>query len=134
MLLRKVLELNLACFSTFSFQRMEAPEKKKLFLILDFEANCSGQNVRDHEILEFPAVLIDENGKQLAEFRRFVLPVKIERVSDFIRNLTGITDAVVRKHGVDWSVALAEFEAFCAEHCLGRDKVQRENGVLCCVS
>ena len=40
---------------------MEASELLFL-LVLDFEANCSKQSERDHEICEFPAVLLDLSG------------------------------------------------------------------------
>ncbi len=36
--------------------------------------NCSGQNVRDHELLEFPCVLLDERGQEIASFQKFILP------------------------------------------------------------
>ena len=50
----------------------------KYLLILDFEANCSNNNMRDHEICEFPVVLLDIETKTIVdEFRTFVKPVKI---------------------------------------------------------
>ena len=50
----------------------------KYLLILDFEANCSNNNTRDHEICEFPVVLLDIETKTIVdEFRTFVKPVKI---------------------------------------------------------
>lgn len=100
---------------------MQQPRQKR-YLVLDFEANCSGENVRDHEIVEFPAVLCDENGTELASFRRFVRPVRLKQISGFIKKLTGISDEIVNKNGVDWSQALAEFEQFCVEHCFGPDR------------
>ena len=66
---------------------------KQYYCVIDFEANCTGSNVRDHEIIEFPAVLIEANtGDVVAEFRRFVRTIKTGKVSKFINDLTHITD------------------------------------------
>lgn len=76
---------------------------KKYYCVLDFEANCSGERVRDHEIIEFPAVLIEAaTGKTISEFRTFVYTVKTGKISKFINKLTHITDEDV-SGGVMWS-------------------------------
>jgi inhibitor of KinA sporulation pathway (predicted exonuclease) len=86
------------------------------YLILDFEANCSAKDANDHEVLEFPAVLLDSKGHSVAEFRCLVLPVNLANVSTFVRDLTGIKDAVLRKKGVSWTRALLLFDEWCDEH------------------
>lgn len=88
---------------------------KPLLCVLDFEANCSNNNTRDHEIAEFPAVLIDSaTGETISEFRHFVKPTKLKKISPFIHGLTGITDADVWA-GLSWKDTLIEFEKWCTE-------------------
>lgn len=86
------------------------------YLVLDFEANCSKSNKRDHEIIEFPCVLMDsKNNQTIDEFRSFVKLVKHKKLSDFIKNLTHITDEQVN-NGLEWSDCLKEFEVWCKKH------------------
>ena len=95
---------------------------KKYYCVLDFEANCSGEQKRDHEIIEFPAILIESStGKTISEFRTFVHTIKTGKVSKFINKLTNITDDDL-KTGVVWSNqnrqgyppgALELFEEWC---------------------
>ena len=92
-------------------EKMEASELLFL-LVLDFEANCSKQSERDHEICEFPAVLLDLSGNIVEEFRTFVKPVRIPKISPFIHELTGISDAAVAS-GMTWAEALNAFDRWC---------------------
>jgi len=67
--------------------------------ILDFEATCDNK-VRnfDHEIIEFPSVLMKFNGTNydpITEFQRFCKPSKKPIVSRFCFELTGITQQQV---------------------------------------
>jgi len=80
---------------------------------MDFEANCSGQDQRDHEIIEFPAVLVNtSDGTIITEFHTFVKLVKTKKLSQFIKDLTHITDEQVNS-GLPWSACLQEFETWC---------------------
>ena len=89
---------------------------KSLLLVLDFEANCTNNNMRDHEIAEFPVVLIDAaTGTSVAEFRSFVKPIKIKKISAFIHGLTGITDEDLRT-GAAWAEALKMFGEWCLKN------------------
>lgn len=88
--------------------------ENKFLLVLDFEANCTAQGVRDHEICEFPAVLLDVKGNNIGEFRTFVKPVRIFKISNFIHQLTGITDADIAT-GMTWPEALIAFDKWCEE-------------------
>jgi len=86
---------------------------KPFYLVIDFEANCSADQVRDHEIIEFPAVLIEAySGKVLAEFRSFVKMLTHKNVSEFIKNLTHITESDVDS-GLTWIECLLSFENWC---------------------
>lgn len=94
---------------------MEQQNQVQYLLVLDFEANCSSDGVRDHEICEFPVVLMDMTGTILSEFRTFVKPVRIPKISAFIHGLTGITDADVAT-GLNWTDTMNAFEAWCVQH------------------
>lgn len=100
----------------------ERQTRKRFYLVLDFEANCSASGVRDHEIIEFPAVLVDaRTGKSLAEFRQFVHTVKTGPVSRFIEDLTGITTAQLKADAVMWPECLKRFDDWCERHGLWSD-------------
>lgn len=86
---------------------------KDYYLVLDFEANCSKQDARDHEIIEFPAVLVNaKTGVTINEFRSFVKLVSHKKLSKFIKELTHITDEQVNQ-GLEWKTCLFEFEKWC---------------------
>lgn len=88
---------------------------KEYLLVLDFEANCTDKNTKDHEICEFPAVLLNREGVNIDEFRTFVKSVRIPKISEFIYNLTGITDEDIES-GVEWIDALAMFDIWCRKN------------------
>jgi ERI1 exoribonuclease 3 len=70
--------------------------------ILDFEATCWYDN-SDHEIIEFPSVLLrwqDSEIKEVSRFQQFVKPLNNPIVSDFCTELTGITQKQI-DHGID---------------------------------
>jgi inhibitor of KinA sporulation pathway (predicted exonuclease) len=86
---------------------------KTQYLVLDFEANCSDNQVRDHEIIEFPGVLVNaDSGVIVSEFRTFVKMITHKHLSDFIKNLTHITDEEVQ-NGLSWTDSLVAFEQWC---------------------
>jgi inhibitor of KinA sporulation pathway (predicted exonuclease) len=88
---------------------------KAYYLVIDFEANCTGNLIKDHEIIEFPAVLVNaQDGLIVAEFRQFVKLVKHKQLSEFIKELTKITDEQVNG-GLEWKTCLEEFEKWCRE-------------------
>lgn len=87
--------------------------EKDYYLVMDFEANCSNENTRDHEIIEFPAVLINaRTGETVAEFQQYVKMISHKQLSTFIKSLTHITDEQV-KNGSDWQACLDSFEEWC---------------------
>jgi ERI1 exoribonuclease 3 len=96
--------------------------KKPFYLVIDFEANCSSNNSRDHEIIEFPAVLVDaQTGETLVEFRQFVNTVFTGPVSKFITELTGITADQIYEQGVDWSECMKLFHEWCVRNGVHRE-------------
>src|SRR5438045_1672584 len=89
---------------------------KPYYLVLDFEANCSGKNQKDHEIIEFPAVLVNaKNGTIISEFRYFIQTNSGRKLSTFIKELTHITEEQVR-NGLTFMQALKEFEKWCHQN------------------
>jgi ERI1 exoribonuclease 3 len=86
---------------------------KPYICVIDFEANCSGENAKDHEIIEFPALLYDVGYMScIATFRQFVRPVKHQSISPFIQNLCNITQDDM-KTAIPWQECLNRFEAWC---------------------
>lgn len=89
---------------------------KTYYLVIDFEANCSGKNIKDHEIIEFPAVLVNaETNEIISEFRHFVKTHSGKKLSKFIKILTHITDENMF-NGLNFSDCLIEFEKWCHEN------------------
>jgi len=74
-------------------------------VVIDFEATCQeGSVIYPQEIIEFPSVLVDgATGRTLSTFRTYVRPRHHPRLTDFCRDLTGITQG-----DVDAGVSLAE--------------------------
>lgn len=91
---------------------------KQYYCVIDFEANCTSEGVKDHEIIEFPAVLVDtKTNNVVSEFRRFVHTIKTGKISDFIQELTHITDEdVYGKLGCTWWECLNLFEEWCTSN------------------
>lgn len=67
------------------------------YIILDLEATCwkDRNNGKPNEIIEIGALKIDENGKTLSEFSRFVKPKLNPILSDFCMELTTISQSEI---------------------------------------
>lgn len=90
----------------------------KYFVSIDFEATCVEENGANypHEIIEFPAVLVDvESGKTISKFHSFVRPRINPLLSNFCMDLTGI-----RQDQVDsapyFPVVFKLFKQWLVEH------------------
>lgn len=84
---------------------------KQYCLVLDFEANCSKKDTNDHQIIEWPCVLIDTVKREIvSEFRELILPLNRRPISPFIEELTSLTSAIIYKNGIEWHEALSRFE------------------------
>lgn len=95
---------------------MEIQNYNNYYLVLDFEANCSGDNKKDHEIIEFPCIVVNSaTGEIKAEFRTFVRLVNHDKLSEFAKDLTGITDEQVNS-GISWADSLVAFEKWCHDN------------------
>lgn len=66
-------------------------------LVCDFEATCASGSVHyPHEIIEFPVVVLDTATLRIvAEFHRYVRPVRNPKLTAFCTELTGITQEMV---------------------------------------
>lgn len=70
----------------------------KYLIVVDFEATCFEKpfNRNKQEIIEFPAVLLNlESGEIEKEFHKYLRPVEIPELSDYCKNLTGISQETV---------------------------------------
>jgi ERI1 exoribonuclease 2 len=86
-------------------------EKLEFLAVLDFEATCWEEN-NDHDIIEFPTVIVDIEKKEVIdEFRVFVMPKRKPILSDFCKKLTGITQDQV-DNGISLVDALEQHEKF----------------------
>lgn len=97
---------------------------KKLFpyyVIIDFEATCNEVNDPGypHEIIEFPAVLVDTEKLIVTDcFQSYVKPVVNPKLSTFCITLTGITQEQV-DNAEEFPAVLDKFEAWLKKHKLG---------------
>jgi len=90
-------------------------------IIVDFEATCEEKNEPDypHEIIEFPAVLVDcRSGELVKKWREYVKPVLNPTLSEFCKNLTGISQETVDASEL-FPVVLERFENWLSENNLG---------------
>ncbi|XP_058818064.1 3'-5' exonuclease Snipper [Topomyia yanbarensis] len=78
----------------------------RYIIVIDLEATCwpkETQKWKTHEIIEFPAVLLNlTSGRIESEFRQYVMPLENPRLSEFCTELTGI-----RQEQVDAGVPLS---------------------------
>ncbi|XP_055549515.1 ERI1 exoribonuclease 2-like [Wyeomyia smithii] len=82
----------------------------KYIIVIDLEATCYTRTVHEHEIIEFPAVLLNlVTGKIEAEFRQYVTPLMNPQLTRFCTELTGIRQEQVNA-GVSLSNCLLLFD------------------------
>lgn len=69
----------------------------KHWLVIDLEAttDCGGWPTEEMEIIEIGAVIVDEQGHELASFQSFVHPTRRPQLTAFCRELTQIHQADV---------------------------------------
>lgn len=82
----------------------------KTFVVFDLEATCEDKKVKynfDNETIEIGAVKIID-GKIVDEFQTFIKPVRSNRLTEFCKELTKITQEQVDS-GKPFSQAIREF-------------------------
>lgn len=73
----------------------------KYLCVLDFEATCDREKsfTPAHEVIEFPSVMLqkqeNEEYEPISEFREFCKPLYNIKLTEFCKNLTGITQQQV---------------------------------------
>ncbi|XP_077979487.1 ERI1 exoribonuclease 2-like [Glandiceps talaboti] len=79
-------------------------------IVIDFESTCwRDKKTIMQEVIEFPAVLLNmTTGEIEAEFHTFVQPQENPRLSEFCRELTGISQEQVDR-GMPLNVCLSQF-------------------------
>ncbi|GET88919.1 phosphotransferase, putative [Leishmania tarentolae] len=110
-----------------------APQPFDVYVVLDFEATCKeGKRIADAEVIEFPMVLVDpRTAEPVAEFQRYVRPVKNPVLSPFCTQLTGITQGMVRDRD-PFPVVYCEALQFLAEAGLGDAPPMRSYCIVTC--
>jgi len=91
--------------------------------VLDFEATCDRNKtfVPDHEVIEFPSVLlrkIDNRYEVVSEFQQFCRPLYNVKLTEFCKELTGITQAQVSP-AENFPDVLEHHRAWLEEHAGG---------------
>lgn len=93
------------------------------YCVIDFEGTCEEKNPNDyiHEIIEFPAVLLDAvTLEKVSEFHKFCKPQDKPELSQFCQNLTGITQEMV-DNADTFPGVLDNFDQWLKKHELGSE-------------
>ncbi len=86
------------------------------FVIFDLET--TGLSPKEEQIIEIAAKKIDINGEELGVFHKFVSLYKVDSISDFISNLTNITNEMLIEKGEDITFVIEQFNDFCKDSVL----------------
>lgn len=97
----------------------------KYLCVIDFEATCDEKsNIKSsyiHEIIEFPAVLIETSSKSvISEFHEYCHPVINNTLTEFCTSLTGITQDIVDQADL-FPKVLQRFIKWMDNYKLGKD-------------
>ncbi|KAJ3091299.1 cytosolic leucyl tRNA synthetase [Quaeritorhiza haematococci] len=88
------------------------------YAVFDVEATCVSDGGWEYpnEIIEFPIVLVDGRTLEVVdEFHRYVRPVINPKLSDFCKELTGITQEDIDKAD-PFTTVLSEFESWLSKY------------------
>ena len=91
------------------------------YIIFDLEWNRFTKAVKlrcPDEIIQIGAVKYNERMEHIASFKRYVTPVLYRKMEPTVGKLTGLSIAVLKKEGVPFAQAAAEFKDF-----IGTDSV-----------
>ena len=70
-------------------------------------------SIARHEIIEFGAVMLDKNLKEISEFQSYVKPRYSEKIQETVEAMTGITAETV-SDAADFSEVFNEFVKWCS--------------------
>lgn len=102
--------------------------------VCDVEATCEAKNNKNygHEIIEFPVVLVDlEDHAIVDQFHTYVRPTVNAELSDFCKNLTGISQTMVDS-APTLEEALEKFDAWRKEKGLVWEQDGRQDFAFAC--
>ncbi|XP_023238414.1 uncharacterized protein LOC111637207 [Centruroides sculpturatus] len=89
----------------------------KYFCVIDFEATCDGNAEYQHEIIEFPAVLIDtKERKVISTFHEYCRPTLNPLLTEFCKLLTKISQETI-DCAETFTVVLNNFTKWLYHHC-----------------
>ncbi|KAG5503420.1 hypothetical protein JKF63_05559 [Porcisia hertigi] len=111
-----------------------APQPFDVYVVLDFEATCEeGRGYfANQEVIEFPMILVDaRTARPVAEFQRYVRPVRNPVLSAFCTRLTGITQDMVKNRDT-FAVVYREALEFLAAAGLGDAAPMRSYCIVTC--
>nr|XP_002130965.1 3'-5' exoribonuclease 1-like [Ciona intestinalis] len=97
---------------------VEGMQHYPYLVVLDYEATCEQQNPQDylHEIIEFPAVLIDTTSTERVDvFHSYCKPALNPQLSEFCTSLTGIQQSDVDS-APDFTTVFNNFETWMKKH------------------
>jgi len=88
------------------------------YVVIDFEATCDEPfNPDPQEIIEFPAILVDEAGIVVEEFHTFVRPIAHPSLTAFCIELTGIRSEQL-DHAPTFPDVVSQFQEWLNQHTL----------------
>ena len=100
-------------------RRTLAQQPHRYLVVVDFEATCDSNiafEVYPHEIIEFPAVIVDTHSFAIVgEFRSLVRPKRNPILSSFCTTLTSITQSEIN-HASPFPAVMRNFHAFLQSH------------------
>lgn len=97
--------------------RSDQKKYTDFYIVIDFEATCEEPNPPGffHEIIEFPAILVNaETNEIVSEFHHYCRPRKNPILSDFCKQLTGITQIQVESAST-FETVLKRFDVWLKE-------------------
>ncbi|VDM41231.1 unnamed protein product [Toxocara canis] len=92
---------------------------------MDFECTCEEEIYEyEHEIIEFPAVLVDVRNRRIVDtFHSHVRPTINPKLSEFCSQLTGVTQEMV-DNALPFVDVFDSFRMWMQSHRLGRDNAR----------
>ncbi|KAL9652216.1 hypothetical protein ABK040_013985 [Willaertia magna] len=107
---------------------LQKKHKFDYLIILDFEATCDNQensqiNIDNQEMIEFPYILLNLQNLKIEHYNRYyVKPIWNENLTNFCKNLTGITNEILKKEGKSLQQVLTLFDNFINKEIIEKNK------------
>ncbi|VDK44983.1 unnamed protein product [Anisakis simplex] len=123
--LRKYYRRDFAIIKSDEPMRNRTERYYDYFVVMDFECTCEDEVYEyEHEIIEFPAVLVDVRNRRVVDtFRSHVRPTLNPILSEFCTKLTGITQEMV-DNALPFTDVLVSFRMWMQSHRLGQENAR----------